>query len=348
MGRSSDVAYEASKYGKAKDGSNLRAIASSVVGCSQEDEEMDISEENTNNAQARAAGTRKRTSDEILSHDNLGKRKVSAPATDNNETKDRRRPTAHVENNLNKAKALENNKASLRNERMNKYGNKDQGPFIVYMYANPNDQNKMPHPLAMARVITNLINNDATEIKSIGRGKTLAVVKTATSANVLISSISLKDLNYRAFIPSYLVSRIGVIKDIPTDYNETFLKENLQSVYEVVEVVWINRKINTDGKSEIKPTKSVRIVFEGRALPGYVSLFHTRLQVTLYIPHSNICFNCYRVGHISKACKGTTRCLHCGKGKHTETENCSEESNPPLDALIAEDHTMLRQSPALR
>jgi len=42
-----------------------------------------------------------------------------------------------------------------------------------------------------------------------------------------------------------------------------------------------------------------------------------------------MCFSCYRVEHISKACKGKPRCIFCGKDLHDDNDSCPEKNKPP-------------------
>lgn len=209
-----------------------------------------------------------------------------------------------------------------------KYNSKDKGPYVVYVYGSANKDNKMPHPLTIAKLVTNLVGNEVMEIKSIGRGKVLVHTRTAAGANSLISLQLLKDKGYRAFVPTHLVSRAGVIGDIPEEFDDEFLKANMRSACKIVEARRIKRRVASEGEVEYVPTRSVRMVFEGRSLPSHVVLFSTRIQVSPFVPNTNVCFNCFRVGHIGRSCKGSGRCLHCGKNKHDNSVACDGKNSP--------------------
>lgn len=208
------------------------------------------------------------------------------------------------------------------------YGRNDLGPYVVYVYASTSNGN-FPHPLTMARVISIVSGNHIKEIKNIGRGKSLVVLKSAAAANSLINSGDLKTHKYNAFIPSYLVSRTGVIKNIPVDFSEAYLVDNIRASAKVLEVMRFNRKIYKEGKIEFVPSSTVKVKFEGRVLPKSVSLFFIILSVTPYVPRTSVCYNCFRTGHISKACKGVPRCVYCGKDKHADTEPCPDKADAP-------------------
>ncbi|EGI69594.1 hypothetical protein G5I_01680 [Acromyrmex echinatior] len=62
-----------------------------------------------------------------------------------------------------------------------RYGTRDMGPFVVYMY--PNNRDSTIHPMLINRIIAKVSILDILEIKKIDRGKILIVVKTASVAN---------------------------------------------------------------------------------------------------------------------------------------------------------------------
>ncbi|KYQ46887.1 hypothetical protein ALC60_14102, partial [Trachymyrmex zeteki] len=51
------------------------------------------------------------------------------------------------------------------------------------------------------------------------------------------------------------------------------------------------------------------------------------------------CFSCFRIGHISKYCKGRPRCRLCSKDPHGEKDICERNGLPPLCINCAEDHS---------
>jgi len=56
------------------------------------------------------------------------------------------------------------------------------------------------------------------------------------------------------------------------------------------------------------------------------------IDVSPFVPRIKICYSCFRVGHISKACKSNPRCIFCGKDPHDknkEDDLCPERNNLP-------------------
>ncbi|KYN15054.1 hypothetical protein ALC57_12743 [Trachymyrmex cornetzi] len=87
-------------------------------------------------------------------------------------------------------------------------------------------------------------------------------------------------------------------------------------------------KINKDGKIELVPSKSMCVKFAGQVLPKHVSLFHTLHAVPVFIPKVRICYNCFRVGHIRKACRSNARCIHYGDSPHNNPQDCNLREIP--------------------
>ncbi|KYN02593.1 hypothetical protein ALC62_06593 [Cyphomyrmex costatus] len=89
------------------------------------------------------------------------------------------------------------------------------------------------------------------------------------------------------------------------------------------------RRSSKDRKSEIVPSRSVCIKFAGQDLPNFVSLFDTKHAVSCYIPEIRTCYNCYRDGHISKACRSNARCMRYDEAPHPDSNDCSLKDVPP-------------------
>ncbi|KYN19743.1 hypothetical protein ALC57_07896 [Trachymyrmex cornetzi] len=209
-----------------------------------------------------------------------------------------------------------------------RYAARDMGPFVVYVYPNNRDGSASPlHSILVSRIIAMSGIPDIQEIKKIGRGKILIVVKTATAANRLVENSIFPKHNLRAFIPAFKVLRTGVIQDVPQEIGLESLKESMESpAAKILDVQRLNRRIVKEGKPEYVPSRTVRVRFAGQILPQEVFVYKVRHTVRPFIPKPRICNQCYRVGHISTVCKGAPRCLYCGENKH---EFCQHREEPP-------------------
>ena len=83
----------------------------------------------------------------------------------------------------------------------------------------------------------------------------------------------------------------------------------------------LNRKVN----NEWEPSLSIKILFEGEALPDAVTILHSYYRVRPYVGEPLQCYNCQRLGHTAKNCKGKERCLLCS-GNHNK-KDCDRATN---------------------
>jgi len=200
------------------------------------------------------------------------------------------------------------------------YSPSDNPPFFIHVHSYTEDSLNPTHLLLISRTLSRIACSDIKEIKKLGRGKVLVEMASAKSANNLVLNPRLAKENLKAFIPGYRTIRSGIIKDIPQYYNKTDLLEFLDSPFKVVEVKRLNRRIRVEGETKYIPSRTVYLKFAGQILPKYVFLCQNRYEVSPFIPKIKICFSCYRVGHISKACKGKPRCIFCGQDPHDNND----------------------------
>lgn len=155
-------------------------------------------------------------------------------------------------------------------------------------------------------------------------------LKSAPAANNLVNSPFLELQKLRAFIPSYRVLRTGVIKDIPTGFNDESILKTVESPLKVIEIKRLNRKVRVNGVISYIPSGTVCIKFAGQSLPKHIYLYKTKHDVSPFIPNVKIYYSCFRVGHIGSACKGSPRCLTCGNDKHSNESECPLKSSPSV------------------
>jgi len=205
------------------------------------------------------------------------------------------------------------------------YSSTDCPPYIVHVYSTNEDPSSPMHPLLISRTLSRIAYIDIKEIKRIGRGKVLAEMNSAKSANNLVLNSNLDKENLRAFIPTYRTIRTGIVKDIPLHFDESDLLQFFDSPFKVVEVRRLNRRQKIDGEIKYVPSRTICLKFAGQILPKYIFLCRNRYEVTPYVSKVKICFSCQRIGHISKNCKGKARCLYCGEDKHDPPSSCPKK-----------------------
>lgn len=228
-----------------------------------------------------------------------------------------------------------------------KYSARDNAPFVVYIYAKNSNPAKPMHPLHISKLITNIIrdSNAIREIKKIGRGKISAEFNlSAAAANNITTSPVLESYNLEAFIPAYRTLKVGIIKDVPIDLEEDVIQKEISSLTQILEVKRFKRRTNVNGETQFTPSTTVCVKFAGQVLSKFIYLYKIRHEVTLYIPRTKTCFNCYRTGHISANCRGKARCLYCGKDRHTNLEECANKDKPLCCINCKGTHTAISQA----
>ena len=83
-------------------------------------------------------------------------------------------------------------------------------------------------------------------------------------------------------------------------------------------------QISDQKKFIYTPTNTIMVRFASQYLPEKVKFRHCIYPVAEFIPSLKTCYNCYRFNHVSKYCRGKTRCRWCGiekqKGEHLQCD----------------------------
>ncbi|XP_071644470.1 uncharacterized protein [Temnothorax longispinosus] len=184
------------------------------------------------------------------------------------------------------------------------------------------------HSLNVSRLIAQFAYKDVIEVRKTGRGRVTVDFRCRVAANNLVNNPILKAHNLKAYIPSFKVQRIGIIKDVPKEFATDSLAEYIESPVKIQSIDRLNRRVKVGKEFQFLPSRTLRIKFAGQALPNSVSLFKVKYKVYPFIPKTRICYSCFRAGHIGSQCKGSPRCLFCGKDKHDKDEECPHKDNP--------------------
>jgi len=186
------------------------------------------------------------------------------------------------------------------------------------------------HPLHMSRLISQISPRNIVEIRKTGRSRVIAEMRNLDSANRLISNEQLSVHKLKVFIPLHRVLRIAIIRDVPQNFILEMLRESTSSVIKILEMHRLNRRVKIEGELRYLPSRTICVKFAGQFLPPHFFIFGCKYAVSPFIPKTRICFSCFRVGHMSKACKNQPWCIYCGKNRHKENEECTLKSSPPV------------------
>lgn len=223
-----------------------------------------------------------------------------------------------VLNNINKNKTdTDQAMDSDHNNRL--YTEKDPGPYLVHVEsvtADPRSGMNL-HPIRFGNFLyrNNLRNILEDGIKRVGRNRLAIYFKVAEAANLFVTNELLIRNDYRAYIPTFNISKQGIVRGIPVEWSHEDIVNNIQIPTDfggIIKSRRMSRKVASAEGSVWVPTQTVVLMFDGQKLPPYIYSFFTSIPVDQYIYPTVQCFNCCRFGHTRAKCRSQPRCFKCG------------------------------------
>lgn len=215
------------------------------------------------------------------------------------------------------------------------YYETDLGPF--YVHVSPNGESNNFGDMAVGRLLRTMKVQGVMEVKKINRFTVKLRFDTFDKANSFLTSPFLVQNEFKAFLPRYNITKIGIIFDIPVEYSEQMLKDNIDSPLPIVDIHRFQRNSENERGEKVRiPTRTVKVSFRGQFLPDEVSFFYAKRKVKPFIPTVTRCNRCLRFGHIVKFCKQEkSTCVNCGIIHEDECESpmkCFHCHSPNHDA----------------
>lgn len=209
----------------------------------------------------------------------------------------------------------------------------DASPYVIHVQRvvnSPNDGTIL-HPIAFGNFLkkNNFQNIVPGSVKKIGRNRCTVAFSNSKDANEFLQSDLLHTNRFKAFIPSFNVTRIGLVRGIPTDWSDDEILANITTPIgcgKILKVRRLNYKVQVNGTSTWKPSQSVVLTFDGQVLPKRIFICYNALPVDIYIYPTIQCFRCCNYGHTKTLCRSSMpRCYKCGAGHLGES--CSKEED---------------------
>ena len=178
-------------------------------------------------------------------------------------------------------------------------------------------------------------------IMRINRYKLRVQFQTQADANSLVTDPILALNNYIAYLPFFLTTKTGIIRNYPTDLEGEGLlnPEFCRSQFKIIKAKRMKIFVKVNDKEHdtpvLAPTNSVKIIFQSQPLPTYLVIHSVFTDVIPFIPKPIIRQSCCRYGHRAPFCKGKNRCSACGLPH--DLKDC-ENANSPKCILCKEGH----------
>lgn len=201
------------------------------------------------------------------------------------------------------------------------YGFGDRGPFLVHVSRVEESANSgtVLNPVSFGRLLNFLRCKNIVDgsLSRIGRNRVSLIFSTYQAANVFTLNEELKNKGYNAFIPSFSITKMGLIKDVPVEFTNEDIVEFVKvplinGCGKVIKARRLNRKVTIEGNTQWRPSQTVVLTFDGQVLPKKVFCCFTSLEVEPYIYPTIQCFACCRFGHTKDKCRSKPRCFKCG------------------------------------
>lgn len=200
------------------------------------------------------------------------------------------------------------------------YETTDSGPFIVHVSRVEPDPaaGTTIRPIKFGQFLyQNKIEHICQDgVKKVGRNKISIQFKSASGANNFLNNSMLQKYKYEATIPTYNVTRMGLVRGVPVDWSMDEFVESLQTpgyCTQILKARRLNRKNKSEGTIVWEPTQTVVLTFRGQELPLRVFSYYSSLEVETYQYPTIQCMNCCRFGHIKAQCRSKPRCYRCAQ-----------------------------------
>lgn len=207
----------------------------------------------------------------------------------------------------------------------------DVSPFTIHVQTNKTNANSSLHPVSFGKFLVksnfrNIINGS---VKRIGRTRISMAFSEMTDANAFLHDSRLEAENLTAYIPSFSITRMGLVRGIPAQWSEDEIVANISvpiGYGNVVKVRRLNRRVTNNDSVTWQPSETVVITFDGQHLPKRVFSCYNAIPVELYIFPTVQCFSCCKFGHTKTNCRSKPQCYKCGQMHTAETCSVNEEN----------------------
>lgn len=195
------------------------------------------------------------------------------------------------------------------------------GDYTVFVQSTEQAKLGNRNPISLTKLFTENVKG-ITGVHRVNAHKIGVSFRKAIPANYFLKMDDFLSKNkMKAFIPSHLTEKIGILKYVPIDMSNEEIYKNITCDAEVISIKRFMKK--TD--NILSPLTTVAVTFAATTLPqhAYIQLF--RYPVHRYIPPVLQCFKCLKFNHSAKVCRSPQQMCSSCAGNHSYKECDVEE-----------------------
>ncbi|KAJ8677810.1 hypothetical protein QAD02_013597 [Eretmocerus hayati] len=235
----------------------------------------------------------------------------------------------------------------------------DCPPYRMFLQNVDNSQERINPLLVNKFLIEKFKNKDVfDECYPVAKNKVCIVAKSRRIANEVLKLKEWEADKKEIFIPNHLMTRQGIIKNVPLEFSEDNIRENLEANdphFGPINVIGVRRftRRNRDPKTgqmlPAIPTRTVQLTFRGQYLPPRVALYKITMNVEVYYPQIRQCYRCYNFGHLKSNCKSALElCQRCADPVHGVDSPCPRTKLQPMCKNCKQGHIATDKSCEVR
>ncbi|XP_047504373.1 uncharacterized protein LOC125049285 [Pieris napi] len=222
------------------------------------------------------------------------------------------------------------------------YVSTDVSPYFIHVQriqSSPDDGTIL-HPITFGNFLKQKKFNNIIpgSVKRIGRNRCVVGFSDYKDANNFLNCNLLETKKLKAFIPTFSVTRMGLVRGVPVDWSVEEVQQNVSvpiGCGKILKIRRLNRKVKINDSVSWKPSESVVLTFDGQVLPKRIFMCYNALPVEIYIYPTIQCYKCCRYGHTKVQCRSKTPiCYNCG-GQHAGV-SCDRSDKDPLYCVMCE------------
>lgn len=192
------------------------------------------------------------------------------------------------------------------------YNKNDVGPYRLIAELVDDKEGKIRiNKLTLGKLLsrTKEYKENVINMRPMGMKKLLVFVKNMNTANKLQGDKTIKENNYKFYVPKSFLSVTGVIAGVPADMTDDEIMENMECEVPIMNVYRLNRYVD----KQKQPSNRISVTFRANKLPAEVKLYCCNNRVLPFINKPVLCGKCLRYGHKTDSCRSKGRCAACSQ-----------------------------------